>query len=60
MHEVGREIDQANLGASASHADGAHDQLEAAFLGSEDVLDAPAHPGKGSVATRNVSQHLLA
>ena len=56
--EVVDEIGHADLGAGADHADGAHDQPEAAFLGGEDMLDPRAHPGAGGIAAGDVRRHL--
>jgi len=37
--EIVDEIGHADLGSGTDHADGPHDQPEAAFLGGEDMLD---------------------
>jgi len=52
--EIVDKIGHADFGAGADHADGAHDQPEAAFLGGEDMLDAGAYPGAGGVAARDM------
>src|SRR5262249_4178457 len=54
------DIGHADLGAGADHADGPHDQPEAAFLRSEDVLDASADPGACRIAASDVRRHLAA
>ena len=52
------EIRQADLGAGAEDANGAHDQTKSAFLGREDVLNAGTHPSASSVAAGDVDRHL--
>ena len=56
--EVVGEIGQADFGSGANHADGPHDQVQAAFLGGEDVLDAGADASSGGIAAGNVRRPL--
>ena len=56
--EVENQIGHTDFGTGADHADGPHNQVEAAFLGGEGMLDARSYPGAGGMAAGEVCWHL--
>ena len=58
--EVVGEIGECDLGGCSGQTDGPDDQMEAALLGGEDVLDPCADPGAGRIAAADMGRHRLA